>query len=65
MHAGCRPRASVGLTSFKTRPLYAKLELMLDLIFRRIHYDPADNSTPFSHDAVLKMLKKVDKDLGP
>ena len=42
-----------------------KLELLLDLMFRRLFYDPAQPESQFSTDGVLKIVKKIDKDLGP
>ena len=47
------------------RPLYAKLELLLDLMFRRLFYDPSQPEVAFSYDGLLKLIKKIDKDLGP
>ena len=60
-----RTRDSAGYAAPKSRPLYAKLELLLDLIFRRLFWDPAQPEVPFSYDGLLKLLKKLDKDLGP
>ena len=60
-----RTRDSAGYATPKSRPLYAKLELLLDLIFRRLFWDPAQPEVPFSYDGLLKVLKKLDKDLGP
>jgi hypothetical protein len=60
-----RPRASARFGAPKPRPLYAKLELLLELTFRRLYWDPAQPGSAFSHDALLRLLKKVDKELGP
>jgi hypothetical protein len=60
-----RTRLSAGFDAPKSRPLYAKLELLLDLIFRRLYMDPAQPDLPFNYDGLLKLIKKVDKDLGP
>lgn len=60
-----RPRASARFGAPKPRPLYPKLELLLDLTFRRLYWDPAQPGSAFSHEALLRMLRKVDKDLGP
>lgn len=60
-----RNRESAELGAEKHRPLYAKLEGLLDLVFRRLYYDPSQPEADFSHDAVLRMIKKIDKDLGP
>lgn len=60
-----RPRPSAKFGAPKPRPLYAKLELLLDLIFRRLYWDPAQPDSAFSYDALLRMVKKIDKDLGP
>lgn len=49
----------------KARPLAAKLEILLDLMFRKICHDPTDpGNTDWSTDRVMKVLKKQDKDLG-
>lgn len=60
-----RPRLSARFGAPKPRPLYAKLELLLDLIFRRLYWDPAEPDSVFSYDALLRMIKRIDKDLGP
>ncbi|KAG1678758.1 hypothetical protein FOA52_012798 [Chlamydomonas sp. UWO 241] len=60
-----RTRLSAGFDAPKSRPLYAKLELLLDLIFRRLYMDPSQPDLPFNYDGLLKLIKKVDKDLGP
>ncbi|KAK9825957.1 hypothetical protein WJX74_001162 [Apatococcus lobatus] len=51
--------------SLNTRPLYAKLELLLDLMFRRLYYNSAQSTQDYSLDNVLRLLKKKDKDMGP
>ena len=49
----------------KARPLAAKLDVLLDLMFRKICYDPSDPSnTEWTTDRVSRVLKKQDKDLG-
>ena len=48
-----------------SRPLYAKLELLLDLIFRRLYHNNTQSMQDYSLDAVLRLLKKKDKDMGP
>lgn len=60
-----RPRMSARFGAPKPRPLYAKLELLLDLIFRRLYWDPEEPDSVFSYDGLLRMVKKIDKDLGP
>jgi hypothetical protein len=60
-----RPRLSARFGAPKPRPLYAKLELLLDLIFMRLYWDPAQPDSAFSSDALLRMIKKIDKDMGP
>jgi len=60
-----KPRLSARFGAPKPRPLYAKLELLLDLIFRRLYWDPAQPDSVFSHDALCRMVKKIDKELGP
>lgn len=60
-----RTRDSAGYAAPKSRPLYAKLELLLDLVFRRLFWDPSQADVPFNYDALLKLIKKVDKDMGP
>ena len=43
----------------------AKLDVLLDYMFRKIVYDPTDpGSTDWSSERVLRTLKKQDKDLG-
>ncbi|PNH02617.1 hypothetical protein TSOC_011368, partial [Tetrabaena socialis] len=60
-----RPRASSGFQAAKSRPLYVKVEMFLDLIFRRLFWDPSQPEIPFNYDGLLKLIKKIDKDLGP
>ncbi|KAG2438847.1 hypothetical protein HXX76_005387 [Chlamydomonas incerta] len=60
-----RPRPSAGFTAPKTRPLYVKLEMFLDLLFRRLYWDPSQPEVPFNYDGLLKLIKKIDKELGP
>lgn len=49
----------------RSRPLAAKLEVLLDLLFRKIVYDPSQpGSTDWTTDSVLRTLRKQDKDLG-
>ncbi|KXZ56071.1 hypothetical protein GPECTOR_2g953 [Gonium pectorale] len=60
-----RPRASAGYNTPKTRPLYVKVEMFLDLLFRRLYWDPSQPEVPFNYDGLLKLIKKIDKDLGP
>lgn len=60
-----KPRLSARFGAPKPRPLYAKVDLLLDLIFRRLHWDPAQPEVPFSYEGLQRMIKKIDKDLGP
>jgi hypothetical protein len=60
-----RPRPSARFGASKARPLYAKVDLLLDLVFRRLHWDPAQPEVAFSYEGLLRMVKKIDKDLGP
>jgi hypothetical protein len=60
-----RARQSARFGAPKPRPLYAKLELLLELVFRRLHYDPAQPDSAFSHEGLLRMVKRIDKELGP
>lgn len=60
-----RPRESAGFDAPRNRPLYVKLEMLLDLIFRRLYWDPTNVDIPFNYDGLLKLIKKIDKDLGP
>lgn len=60
-----RSRPSARFGAPKPRPLYAKLDLLLDLVFRRLHWDPAQPEVAFSYDGLQRMIKKVDKELGP
>ena len=46
------------------RPLYAGLDVMLNLLFRRLAYDPAQPNAPFSYDACLRVMKRQDKEMG-
>jgi hypothetical protein len=60
-----KTRDSAGFSTVKHRPLYAKLELLLDLIFRRLFYDPAQPELQFNYEGLLRLIKKIDKDMGP
>eukprot|EP00198_Chlamydomonas_reinhardtii_P003541 XP_001692877.1 flagellar associated protein [Chlamydomonas reinhardtii] len=57
--------AGAGFSAPKTRPLYVKLEMFLDLVFRRLYWDPSQPEVPFNYDGLLKLVKKIDKELGP
>lgn len=46
------------------RPLYAGLDVMLNLLFRRLAYDPSQPNAPFSYDACLRVMKRQDKEMG-
>ncbi|KAJ9524025.1 hypothetical protein QJQ45_022487, partial [Haematococcus lacustris] len=50
-----RPRDSAGFETPKTRPLYIKLEMLLDLLFRRLYVDPSNPEAPFNYDGLLKL----------
>jgi hypothetical protein len=59
-----KPR-DAGMLGAKARPLAAKIELLLDLIARRVVYDAADGAAAdWSQERVLRVLKKQDHDLG-
>lgn len=60
-----RPRPSAGFNTPKNRPLHNKLEMFLDLLFRRLYWDPSQPEVPFNYDGLLKLVKKIDKELGP
>jgi hypothetical protein len=60
-----RPRPSAGFETPKSRPLYVKLEGLLDLLFRRLYWDPSQPEVAFNADGLLKLVKKIDKELGP
>jgi hypothetical protein len=60
-----RTRPSARFGAPKPRPLYPKLELLLDLLYRRLYFDPSQPDTGFSLDALLRAIRKIDKDLGP
>jgi hypothetical protein len=60
-----RTRLSARFGAPKPRPLYAKLSLLLDLVLRRLHWDPAQPESAFSAEALLRMIKRIDKELGP
>jgi hypothetical protein len=47
------------------RPLYAKLDVLLDLVARRLYWDPLQPESCYSAEALLRQLKKIDKELGP
>ena len=47
-----------------SRPLYATLEVLLDLMFRQLLFDPSMPNAEFSLEACLKLIKKQDKDMG-
>lgn len=54
-----------GMLGAKSRPLVAKLVLLLDLLCRRIVYDPADGAAAdWTPDRVVRVLKKQDHDFG-
>ncbi|KAK3271794.1 hypothetical protein CYMTET_19879 [Cymbomonas tetramitiformis] len=58
-------RASAGWSEPKTRPLYEKVEAYLDILFRKLYYDPAKPDDEYTYDACLSLMKKRDKNLGP
>ena len=54
-----------GFLGPKPRPLAAKLELFLDLLCRRICFDPSEpGCTEWSAERCLRTLKKQDHDMG-
>lgn len=57
-------RPSAGLEAPKTRPLWVKLEVMLDYVFRRLMYVPGEPLDTFSMEGFYKKMKKIDHDLG-
>ena len=60
-----RPRPSARFGAPKPRPLYAKLDMLLELLMRRLFWDPTQPESVFSEDGLIKIIKKIDKDLGP
>ena len=61
-----RPRESAGMSAVgRLRPLCEKLEVLLDLVFRRLYWDPNGPEMVYSYDGLLKIVKKIDKDMGP
>lgn len=46
-------------------PLSEKLTVLLDLVFRMLHYEPSQPDSIFSYDSLLKIIKKKDKEMGP
>jgi hypothetical protein len=40
------------------------VELLLDLMFRRLFYDPSQPDLPYTKEAVLRMIRKIDKEMG-
>eukprot|EP00873_Tetraselmis_striata_P034657 jgi/Tetstr1/454921/TSEL_041784.t1 len=59
-----KPRESCILHMPKTRPLYAKVDVLLDYIFRRLFYDPTQPEAQYSKDATLRLVRKIDKEMG-
>ena len=60
-----KPRASAAFTAPKTRHLSVKLEMLVDLMARTLHYNNGTNEVDsFSYNEVVKTLKKVDHQLG-
>jgi hypothetical protein len=58
-------REPSGFLGTKSRPLVAKLDILLDLLFRRILHDQADvSSSEWTAEKVIRVLKKQDHDLG-
>jgi len=62
-----RASGTGGFGSEKTRPLAEKVEALLDMMFRRLYYDPSNPATltDYSYDACITLMKKIDKSLGP
>jgi hypothetical protein len=46
------------------RPFTAKLQMFLDLVFRRLANNVTRDDGVYSKDAVLRILRKQDKDAG-
>ncbi len=59
--AACVPVGTGGTS----RPLYAKLDVLLDLMFRRLYWDPSQPESVYSTEALVRQLKKIDKEMGP
>jgi len=55
-------RASANFGTAKTRPLEEKLEMLMDLIFRRLDYDP-HHKEEYSEAHLVKLLRAADRKL--
>lgn len=60
-----RTRPSARFGAPKPRPLYAKAELLLNLMYQRLYWDPTQPESSFSVDALLRAVRKTDKEMGP
>ncbi|GAX81636.1 hypothetical protein CEUSTIGMA_g9064.t1 [Chlamydomonas eustigma] len=58
-------RESAGFAKEQTRGLDLKLESLLDLMFRRLYFDPEQPHEGYNSEGLLKLLKRIDKELGP
>lgn len=47
------------------RPLEQKVEMLLDLMFRRLFWDPMEPEQVYTPEKLKKLVMKIDKDLGP
>lgn len=56
-----RSRPSARFGAQKTRPLHVKLEMLLELIFRRM---VGSDGGEYSVDNMQRIVKKIDKDMG-
>ena len=54
-----------GILAPKSRPLVAKLELLLELLARRVVFDASEGAgADWTQERVVRTLKKQDHDLG-
>eukprot|EP00239_Pterosperma_sp_CCMP1384_P006610 CAMPEP_0197846288 /NCGR_PEP_ID=MMETSP1438-20131217/3054_1 /TAXON_ID=1461541 /ORGANISM="Pterosperma sp., Strain CCMP1384" /LENGTH=604 /DNA_ID=CAMNT_0043457875 /DNA_START=30 /DNA_END=1845 /DNA_ORIENTATION=- len=49
----------------KKRPLAVKVTGLLDIVFRRLFFDPANPDNEFTYEGCINLMKKTDKNLGP
>lgn len=57
-------RPAVFEHGLQNKPFVVKLQMFLELLFRRLAYDVTKDDSIYSKDAVLRILRKQDKDAG-
>lgn len=60
-----RRESGKGFTKAKNRALIVKVEGLLDIIFRKLLFDPSNPTAEFTYEGCLNHVKKIDKNLGP